>query len=170
MARPMRIRAFVSARFSRREMVSWEHRSAPPGSRSQASLKAGSRRRLSASLPSSYPQAIIIMRNRMMSAKLCRTRSTTRSSRRQAANLSAIPSRLSTSRRANTPMSEDRLPPSKRASISLAETGGRPGRSSVVSRMAGVVPLIGEFRCQQPKSTSNQWLGATPASWVNFPG
>lgn len=86
----------------------------------------------------------------------------------RAANLSAIPNRLSTSRRAKTPVSEDRLPPSNRASINLAETGDRPGRVCVNSRMAGVVPRISQFRRQHPNSTSDQRVRATFASLANF--
>jgi hypothetical protein len=68
-ARPRRSSARTSGRFSSREIVDWEHNSSSEGSRSSASLNIGSRRSMSASLPSSYPAAIISMRNRMISAK-----------------------------------------------------------------------------------------------------
>ncbi|WP_298333422.1 hypothetical protein [Asticcacaulis sp.] len=86
----------------------------------------------------------------------------------EATYLLAIPRRLFTSRRVNRLMSEGRLPPLKPASIGLAKTGDRPGRDTVESRMAGVVPLIGRFRRRHQHFTSNQWLSATPASLVNF--
>ena len=60
-------------RFSSREIVDCEHNSSPAGKRSSASLNIGSRRSASASLPSSYPAAIISMRNRMISARWCTT-------------------------------------------------------------------------------------------------
>jgi hypothetical protein len=53
MAWPIRSRSRARGRFSSREMVGCEHSAAPSGSRPRASLKAGSCRRLSASLPSS---------------------------------------------------------------------------------------------------------------------
>ena len=49
----MRSSARLSGRFSRREMVACEHRPRSDGRRSRAILNSGSRRRLSASLPSS---------------------------------------------------------------------------------------------------------------------
>src|SRR6266511_2991990 len=52
-------------------MVDCEHRSRPEGRHSSAILNTGSMRRLVASLPSSYPAAIISSRKRMMSASVC---------------------------------------------------------------------------------------------------
>ena len=80
----MRSRTRTSGRFSSREMVGCEQSAAPSGSPSSASLKTGSCRRLSASLPSSYPAAIISMRKRRMVARPCRTRSGARGSSMQA--------------------------------------------------------------------------------------
>src|ERR1700741_386781 len=118
-ARPRRSNARRSGRFSSREIVDWEHSSSPAGKRSSASLNIGSRRSASASLPSSYPAAIISMRNRMISAKRCTTLSGARGSPRQFASRSAKPSRRSISRSASKPPSDDSRPPSKRATTAL---------------------------------------------------
>src|ERR1700749_922775 len=118
-ARPRRSNARRSGRFSSREIVDCEHSSSPAGKRSSASLNIGSRRSASASLPSSYPAAIISMRNRMISAKRCTTLSGARGSTRQLASRSAKPSRRSISRSASKPPSDDTRPPSKRATPAL---------------------------------------------------
>ena len=96
-----------------------EHSSSPAGKRSSASLNIGSRRSASASLPSSYPAAIISMPNRRISAKRCTTLSGARRSTRQFASGSAKPSRRSISRSASKPPSHDSRPPSKRATTAL---------------------------------------------------
>jgi hypothetical protein len=84
-ARPRRSSARTSGRFSNREIVDCEHNSSSEGNRSSASLNIGSQRSVSASLPSSYPAAIISMRNRIISAKRCTTFSGARGPLRQAA-------------------------------------------------------------------------------------
>jgi hypothetical protein len=124
-ARPRRSNARRSGRFSSREIpgssprTDCEHSSSPAGKRSSASLNIGSRRSASASLPSSYPAAIISMPNRRISAKRCTTLSGARRSTRQFASRSAKPSRRSISRSASKPPSDDSRPPSKRATTAL---------------------------------------------------
>ncbi len=127
----MRNRARASGRFSKREIVGCDHRSPSSGRRPIASLNIGSLRRLSASLPSSWPAAIISMRMRMISARPWSTRLGSRGSRRQPARRDAMASRCSTSRKASNPPSEDMQAPSKRATIALPPTGDKPGSMGV---------------------------------------
>src|SRR6516165_8854281 len=90
-ARPRRSNARRSGRFSSREIVDCEHSSSPAGKQSSASLNIGSERSASASLPSSYPAAIISMGNRMISATRCTTLSGARGSTRQLASRTRPP-------------------------------------------------------------------------------
>src|ERR671926_526595 len=67
MTRALRITSRSPGAFSQREMVGCEHRSTPlSGRRPQASLSAGSVRRLSRSSASSYPHAMAKIRARKL--------------------------------------------------------------------------------------------------------
>lgn len=124
--------ARVSARFSIREIVGCEHSAAPvSGSRSRARLNAGSARRSSASLPSSYPAAIIMIRTRMMSSRLCRTLPGARGSGRHFATRPARSVRRSTSRRSDKPASELISAPSKLRRTGLPFKGDQAGATEV---------------------------------------
>src|SRR6266511_3892784 len=143
-------------------MVDCEHRSRPEGRHSSAILNTGSMRRLVASLPSSYPAAIISSRKRMMSASVCTVLPGSRRSSMQAARRSAIPSWRSISRTTSRPPSEDRRPPSNRATTSFPAIGDRPGSGRVGSTMAGGRSRNGVASLQQPNPTRFQWITPHP--------
>src|ERR1700674_1446970 len=169
-ARRRRSSARTSGKFSSREIVDCEHNSSSEGNRSSASLNIGSPRSVPASLPSSYPAAIISMRNRIISAKRCTTFSGARGSLRQRASRSANPSRRSTSRKTSNPPSEDSRPPSKRATTALPWTGDKPGRNGVASTMAGVASDDRQIQLQQPNPTPDQSLALHPPELMHRSG
>ncbi len=122
-------------RVLQRDTVGCEHRSRPlSGSRSQASLNAGSRRSRSRSSASSKPQAIARMRARRMSGRRWTTRSGLRRSAILAASFAQIPRRRSAAANSMTPPSEVIRPPSKAAVTFLRATAGSLDAAALCGR------------------------------------
>ena len=171
MTRAMRITSRSPGAFSQRERVGCEHRSTPlSGSRPQASLSAGSVRRLSRSSASSYPHAMAKIRARRMSGKGWMVRAGSRGSGITAASFSAMPSRRSAAARSITPPSELMRPPSKAAMTFLRDTAGKEKGSSVLCVMAGVAALKrAEGLVSQLKFYAASGTYATPASPEQLP-
>ena len=138
----MRPTSLRDGAFSSRLMVGWEHRSRPLSCvRSTASLNSGSPRNASQSSASSYPQAIANMQNYSMTESVWTTRSRSRYSRMQPANVSASPSLRSAARSSGRPQSDETDPPATAVTF-LRLTAGRSNGRRVSSVIAA-----GRFRC-----------------------
>ena len=128
-------------RFSIRAIAGGEHNVAPvSGSRSRVSLNAGSSRSLAASTPSSYPAAIIMIRNRMISSRLCRTLSGARRSVRHFATRPARPARRATWRKSVGPASKLISVPSKSSRTGLPFKDDKRAAATVDCITMGGVP------------------------------